>query len=76
MQDYAFIEKHRSNTCDADVVFSCGSTDSVREMYKFREGSTSSFVQEQHDQELSRHMKGFRAQRNFYIAGFTLFLFV
>lgn len=50
--------------------------DSLREMYKFREGSTSSLVPEQHEQELNRHMKEFRAQRNFYIAGFTLFLFV
>ena len=45
-------------------------------MYKFRDGSKSSFVPEQHEQELNRHMKEFRAQRNFYIAGFTLFLFV
>ena len=54
----------------------CDSADSVREMYKFREGSTGSLMPEQHEQELNRHMKGFRAQRNFYIAGFALFLFV
>jgi B-cell receptor-associated protein 31 len=48
--------------------------DSIREMNKFGKVAGEKFVQ--HEQELDRHMKMFRSQRNFYIVGFALFLFV
>ena len=49
-------------------------TDSIREMNKFGKVAGEKFIQ--HEQELDRHMKMFRSQRNFYIVGFALFLFV
>ena len=49
--------------------------DSIREMRKYSVGREEHGVDHGHlDAELQYSMKLFRAQRNFYIAGFALFL--
>lgn len=51
--------------------------DSVREMYKYSTAKEEVMTEHGHlDQELQFSMKLFRAQRNFYIAGFALFLWL
>lgn len=49
--------------------------DAIREMRKYSVGREEHGVDHGHlDAELQYSMKLFRAQRNFYIAGFALFL--
>ncbi len=50
--------------------------DAIREMNKYseNEGSKSQNQHQHLEQELRNHMVLFRAQRNFYITGFSLFL--
>lgn len=54
--------------------------DSIREMRKY--GTQREVAQSEHhhhgnlDVEMQQSMKMFRAQRNFYIAGFSLFLWL
>ena len=49
--------------------------DSVREMFKYSAGREGAVHEHAHlDAEIQYSMKLFRAQRNFYIAGFALFL--
>ncbi|CAH1266435.1 BCAP29 [Branchiostoma lanceolatum] len=61
------------------IILDCLLPNAIREMFKY--GSAPK-VQGGHDAtlypqaEINLHMKLFRAQRNFYIAGFALFLFV
>lgn len=53
------------------------STDSMREMMKYSGELNTDHMGSRHvDAELQHSMKLFRAQRNFYIAGFALFLFL
>ena len=53
------------------------STDSMREMTKYSGDLNYDHSGSRHvDAELQHSMKLFRAQRNFYIAGFALFLFL
>ena len=52
--------------------------DAVREMYRY--GSVDDMADQgarirDHDKEVELHLRLFRAQRNFYIAGFSLYLF-
>ncbi|KAG1701374.1 B-cell receptor-associated protein 31 [Nymphon striatum] len=49
--------------------------DSIREMQKYS-GENGPEEHTHLDAQMQLHMKLFRAQRNFYIAGFTLFLFL
>lgn len=52
-------------------------TDSMREMTKYAGDLNTDHSGSRHvDAELQHSMKLFRAQRNFYIAGFALFLFL
>ena len=46
--------------------------DSIRDVYKY---SNDEVDKSNPANEINLHMKLFRAQRNFYIAGFALFLF-
>nr|QBH73437.1 bcr-associated protein [Xibalbanus tulumensis] len=49
--------------------------DAVREMRKYSsEGSEMESTHGHHGAEMQVHMRLFRAQRNFYISGFSLFL--
>jgi len=49
--------------------------DAIREMSKYGDIGTNTDHQHQHlDAEIQNHMKLFRAQRNFFISGFSLFL--
>lgn len=48
--------------------------DSVREMYKYTQSKQHDAEHAHLDAELQHSMRLFRAQRNFYIAGFSLFL--
>lgn len=54
-------------------------TDAIREMRKYS-GELAEQSQGNHghhlDAEMQAHMRLFRAQRNFYISGFSLFLWV
>ncbi|KXJ12234.1 B-cell receptor-associated protein 31 [Exaiptasia diaphana] len=52
--------------------------DSVREMYKYNKVDDSSHMDLKNNPQAETliHMKKFRAQRNFYISGFALFLLV
>lgn len=52
-------------------------SDSMREMVKYQGDLNTDHLGSRHvDAELQHSMKLFRAQRNFYIAGFALFLFL
>lgn len=48
--------------------------DAVREMRKYSNADTSEHQHSHLDAEMQANMRLFRAQRNFYISGFTLFL--
>lgn len=51
-------------------------TDSIREMKRYSLGKESDSEHGHLDAELQHSMKLFRAQRNFYVAGFALFLYL
>lgn len=48
--------------------------DSIREMNKFHDDDKNYDVRANLETKLDHNLKRFRAQRNFYIAGMTLFL--
>lgn len=51
--------------------------DAIREMSKYSSTDSDSVAGHEHlDAELQKHMKLFRAQRNFFISGFALYLFL
>jgi len=49
-------------------------TDGVRDVYRYSSPVTADEIRNNPAAETLLHMKLFRAQRNFYIAGFALFL--
>ena len=49
-------------------------TDSIREMNKFNDKDKDYDARANLETKLDRNLKQFRAQRNFYITGMTLFL--
>lgn len=51
-------------------------TDSIREMKRYSIGKEADSEHGHLDAELQHSMKLFRAQRNFYVAGFALFLYL
>ena len=53
-------------------------SDAIREMakYGYTEDGEGHVSRDHLDAELQKHMKLFRAQRNFFISGFALFLFL
>ena len=51
-------------------------TDSIREMRRYSIGKEADSEHGHLDAELQHSMKLFRAQRNFYVAGFALFLYL
>lgn len=61
------------------VIMSVAAADAIREMRKYSaELSDQGRGEHGHhlDAEMQAHMRLFRAQRNFYISGFSLFLWV
>lgn len=50
--------------------------DSIREMNRYSIGKVQDSEHGHLDAELQHSMKLFRAQRNFYVAGFALFLYL
>ena len=54
-----------------------GFADAIREMKKYSGDAKTDDTAHGHlDVEIQHHMRLFRAQRNFYISGFALFLFL
>ena len=71
---------YRNETISCDLCFDHGMhvlvSDSIREVHKYTSPSETVDLKHNPDAEHLAMMKLFRAQRNFYISGFALFLWL